>query len=155
MKEIIYSMIISATPIFELRGAIPYALTHGLSWQQAIIFSVIGNMIPVFFILWWLEPVSNWLRKRFAIFEKFFTWLFEYTRKKHAKNIQTYKELGLVILVAIPLPMTGAWSGSLVAFLFGIPYKKAVPLIFAGVFIAAVLVTLASTGVIHIFGIAK
>ncbi len=109
-------------------------------------------MIPVFFILWFLEPVSNWLRKNFQIFDKFFTWLFEYTRKRHAKKMGVYKELALIILVAIPLPMTGAWTGSLVAFLFGVPYKKALPLIFLGVLIAGVIVTLASIGIINLGG---
>lgn len=137
-------------PISELRGAIPYALTHGLNWQQAFIFSVIGNMIPVFFILWLLDPVSKWLMKHFNFFNKFFTWLFTYNKKKHAKKIETYKELALVILVAIPLPMTGAWTGSLVAFLFGLKYKKALPLIFIGVLIAGAIVTLASTGIISL-----
>lgn len=149
MNTIIYTLLIAAAPISELRGAIPYAISQGLPWYEALIIAVIGNMIPVFFILWLLDPVSNYLRKNFKIFDKFFNWLFTYSRKRHRKTIEVYKELGLVILVAIPLPLTGAWTGALVAFLFGIPYKKALPLIFLGVLIAGVIVTLASIGIIN------
>jgi uncharacterized membrane protein len=151
MNGIIQTLLLAAAPISELRGAIPVAIgIYGMTWWQALIIAVIGNMIPVFFILWFLDPVSKWLRKNFRIFDKFFTWLFDYTRKRHAKKMEVYKELALIILVAIPLPLTGAWTGSLVAFLFGIPYKKALPLIFLGVLIAGVIVTLVSVGALNI-----
>lgn len=137
-------------PISELRGAIPYAISQKVDWQLAFLWGVIGNMIPVIFILWFLDPVSKWLSKNFKIFDKFFTWLFHYTRTRHTAKVEKYQELALIILVAIPLPMTGAWTGSLVAFLFGMPYKKALPLIFLGVLIAGVIVTLVSMGVLNI-----
>lgn len=149
MNKIIYTILLAAAPISELRGAIPYAISQGFSWQTAFIISVIGNMIPVFFILWLLGPISVWLRKNFRIFDKFFSWLFHYTRTKHAEKIEKYKELALILLVAIPLPMTGAWTGSLVAFLFGLEYKKALPLIFIGVLIAGIIVTLVSLGAVN------
>lgn len=142
------TLLLSMAPISELRGAIPYGLTNGLSWQTSLVVAVIGNMLPVFFILWLLGPISDWLRKKSNFFERFFDWLFRYTRDKHQKKIEKYKELALVAFVAIPLPMTGAWSGALVAFLFGLQYKKALPLIFLGVIIAGIIVTLASCGAI-------
>lgn len=150
MDKIFYTLLLAAAPISELRGAIPYAISQGMSWQTAFLLGVVGNMIPVFFILWLLDPVSKWLSKNFKIFDKFFKWLFHYTRNRHAKTIEKYKELALILLVAIPLPMTGAWTGSLVAFLFGLKYKKALPLIFLGVIIAGVIVTLVSMGALNV-----
>ena len=106
-------------------------------------------MFPVFFILWFLDPIQKWLSSHFRIFDRFFKWLFSWTRSRHAKKFELYEEMALIILVAIPLPMTGAWTGSLAAFVFGISYKKALPLIFLGVCIAAAIVTLLSLGVIN------
>lgn len=151
MNQIINVILLAAAPISELRGAIPLAIgVYHWPWWPAVFWSVIGNMIPVFFILWLLEPVSNWLRKNFVIFEKFFLWLFKYTRDKHKQKFEVYRDLALIILVAIPLPMTGAWTGSLAAFVFGIPYCRALPLIFIGVLIAATVVTLATLGIVNI-----
>ncbi len=151
MNGIIQTLLLSAMPISELRGAIPVAIgIYNMPWWQAFVIAVVGNMIPVFFILWFLDPVSKWLMKNFKFFNKFFTWLFDYNRKRHAKKMEIYRELALVILVAIPLPLTGAWTGSLAAFLFGIPYKKALPLIFLGVLIAGAVVTLVSVGVLNV-----
>ena len=74
-------------------------------------------------------------------FDKFFTFLFERTRRKHSKKFEKWGALALITFVAIPLPITGGWSGALAAFVFGIPFKKALPLIFSGVIIAGVIVT--------------
>lgn len=150
-KETI-TLLIAMIPIAELRGAIPWALAAppiggGLSWQSAYLYAVIGNFIPVIPILLLIEPVSNWLRK-YTIFDKFFTWLFARTRKKAQKNIERYEALGLTLFVAIPLPVTGAWTGALAAFVFGIKFHRALACIIAGILIAGVVVTLASLGVI-------
>ena len=140
----------AAAPISELRGAIPLALgVYQLPILITLILAIAGNMFPVFFILWFLDPVQKWLSSHFRIFDRFFKWLFSWTRSRHARKFELYEEMALVILVAIPLPMTGAWTGSLAAFVFGIPYKKALPLIFLGVCIAAAIVTLLSLGVIN------
>ena len=147
----LYTLLIAMSPISELRGAIPIALTlYQLPLPSALFWSILGNMLPVFLILWLLPPLSSWLSERFLCFKRFFDWLFQYTRKRHNQKFEIYKDLALVILVAIPLPFTGAWTGSLAAFVFGIPYKKAVPLIFLGVLIAATLVTLATLGIINL-----
>lgn len=138
-------------PISELRGAIPLALgVYKMSVGTAYLLSVLGNIIPVIFLLWLLEPVSKFLMKHSAIFNKFFTWLFERTRRRHKAAIQKWGPIALVFFVAIPLPITGGWTGSVVAFVFGIPFKKALPLIFLGILIAGVVVTLASLGIIKI-----
>jgi uncharacterized membrane protein len=138
-------------PISELRGAIPVALgVYKMSVLEAYFWSVLGNVIPVIILLWFLEPVSKFLAARSRILNKFFSWLFERTRRRHKQAIQKWGPLALVLFVAIPLPITGGWTGSIVAFVFGIPFKKALPLIFLGILIAGVVVTLTSLGVIKI-----
>jgi uncharacterized membrane protein len=107
-------------------------------------------MIPVIFILWLIRPITNWIGKKIPKFGHWINNYFEKTKTKHAKKIEVYKELALVILVAIPLPLTGAWTGALVAYLFGLEYKKALPLIFLGVLIAGAIVTLVSMGLLNI-----
>jgi len=145
------TFIIAATPIIELRGAIPIALfNYELSITSAFIFSVLGNIFPVIFILLFFEKVSNFLSQKSKLFKRFFDWLFARTRKKHQGNYERFRDLFLVIFVSIPLPITGAWTGSLCAFLFGIPFKRAFPLISLGVIIAGVIVTLISLGMILI-----
>ena len=142
-------MLIAMLPIAELRGAIPIALgVYDLSVPTSYFLSVVGNLIPVVFVLLWLEPVSVFLRKKSKAFEKFFNWLFERTRKKFTKKYEKWGYFALILFVAIPLPVTGAWTGSIAAFLFGIPFKKAFPLIIVGVLIAGIVVTLASLGVL-------
>lgn len=142
--------LIAMSPFLELRGSIPVALgVYDLPIYLAYFISIVGNLVPVVFLLLLLESVSRILSSRFNFFNRFFTWLFERTRKKHAAKFERFKELALIMFVAIPLPFTGAWTGSLCAFVFGIPFKKAFPLISLGVIIAGLIVTLASLGAIN------
>ena len=151
MIEELKVFLIAMSPIFELRGSIPMALgVFHLPIWSAFLISVIGNIVPVVFILLLLETVSDFLSRHSCFFQRFFTWLFERTRKKHAKTFETGRNLALLIFVAIPLPLTGAWTGALCAFLFGIPFKRALPTIAGGVVIAGVIITLATLGIIKI-----
>jgi uncharacterized membrane protein len=134
-------MVIGALPISELRGAIPVAMgIYGMGPFEAYFLSVLGNIIPVIPLLLFLEPVSGYLR-RYHIFDVFFTWLFSRTRRNHTENFEKYGLLALTIFVAVPLPVTGAWTGCAAAFVFGIKFKHALPAIAAGVMIAGVIVT--------------
>ncbi len=144
------TVIIANLPFIELRGAIPFALFYGLSPVSAYFLSVIGNLVPVIFILALFKPLSRFLMKRSLLFNKFFNWLFKRTRAKHNKKIEQWGPLALILLVAIPLPMTGGWTGALVAFLFGFSFKRALGLITFGVLIAGFIVTLASLGILKI-----
>jgi uncharacterized membrane protein len=131
----------SMLPIIELRGALPLAINVlSINWPKAFLIAYIGNMIPAPFILWLLAPTVRIL-SRIRIFERFFTWLFERTRKKSNKMIERYEEIGLMAFVAIPLPGTGAWTGALIAFLFGLDFKKSLLVIAIGVLIAGLIVT--------------
>ena len=131
----------SMLPIIELRGALPLAINlFNISWPKAFLIAYIGNIIPAPLILWLLGPIVRFL-SRVRVFRRFFTWLFERTRKRSNRMIEKYEEIGLMAFVAIPLPGTGAWTGALIAFLFGLDFKKSLLIIAIGVFIAGVIVT--------------
>jgi len=145
-------MLLSALPLTELRASIPVAYTVMADswvwpWWKIYILAVVGNMLPVPFILMLLGPVSKWL-SRWNLFRRFFNWLFERTRKKAGAHVEKYRALGLAVFVAIPLPVTGAWTGSVAAFVFGIPRKLALPSVLLGVLIAGAIVTLIMKGVL-------
>lgn len=131
-------IIVGAMPVTELRGAIPLALSLGIPGLKAFWLSVLGNVIPVVPLLFFLEPISTRLR-RFKLWSRFFDWLFERT-KKRADTIQKYEAIGLAMFVAIPLPMTGAWSGAVAASLFKIKFRYAFVAITAGIIVAGAIV---------------
>ncbi|MBS4014763.1 MAG: small multi-drug export protein [Bacteroidetes bacterium] len=150
----IKTILLATLPINELRGTIPLAISIlGLKPIEAFIYSIIGNILPIFFILWLLPAISNFLSRRFNIFNRFFFWLFARTRQNFYKKHEKYGSLALILFVAVPLPITGAWTGAVAAFLFGIPYKKSIILIFLGVVLAGIIVTLISSGVFSLIGI--
>ncbi|MBU4345831.1 MAG: small multi-drug export protein [Candidatus Omnitrophica bacterium] len=133
-------MIVGALPVSELRGAIPLALSLGMPLAKAYLLSVLGNIIPVIPLLFLLEPVSSRLR-RFKVCARFFDWLFARTRKK-ADLIQKYEALGLALFVAIPLPVTGAWTGAVAASLFKIKFRYAFLAILLGILLAGLIVSI-------------
>jgi len=133
---------ISMSPISELRGAIPIAISlYHFSWLKAFIISFLGNIIIIIPIIWFLERFSEFLMVKSKIFHKFFTWLFNRTRKKINTHYEKYRNLALLIFVAIPLPMTGAWTGSVAAYLLGVSKKESFIYISLGVLVAAIIVT--------------
>ena len=144
-------MLVSILPVFELRGAIPLGLTvYNLSPLSVFYWAVLGNIIPVVFLLLLLGPLSSYLSGKSYFFNRFFEWLFVRTRRKHGPRFEVWGTLALISFVAIPLPMTGGWTGAVAAFVFGVPFRKALPLIFIGVIIAGLVVTLATLGVLAI-----
>jgi len=145
VSEILKVFLLSMAPFGELRVSIPVGLgLYHLNWKAAYLVSVIGNLVPPIFFLLFLEPISQWLSKESKVFQRIFNWLFERTRRKYQLKKERLGYLALLALVAIPLPLTGAWTGSLVAFLFGIPFKAAFPIIALGVVIAGLIVLGAS-----------
>ena len=138
-KELVV-LIISALPIFELRGALPIAINvFHFPWYYALPLAILGNLLPVPIILLFLNVISKWLSKT-GFFDRFFQWLFEHTRRR-GKIVEKYERIGLVLFVAIPLPVTGAWTGSLAAVIFGLKFRHAFLSIFIGVCIAGIIVT--------------
>jgi uncharacterized membrane protein len=148
-------LLLAMLPIFELRGSVPIGiLLFQLPVAKTAAYSIIGNMVPILPLLFLFEPVYRWL-SRYPAFDRLFEWIFRRTRRK-GKLIERLKVVGLVLFVSIPLPVTGAWTGSVAAFLFRIPVWQALPAILCGVTIACVVVTLASLGVIQlpaVFGV--
>lgn len=136
-------------PVVELRGGLPFGITRGLPYSVAITAAVIGNLIPVPFIILFISRIFAFLRKKIPKLERMIAAL-----EKRAQNkgdlVEKYSALGLCILVAIPLPGTGAWTGALVAAVLGIRLKKATPAIVIGVLIAAAIVTFVTYGVTKI-----
>ena len=131
------TVLLATLPILELRGALPVAILGGMPLWLAYPVAVAGNMIPIPFIIWLLEPVTKMLR-RWKRGDRFVEWLFARTRRKGA-NIEKYEFWGLTIFVAIPLPMTGAWTGAMAGHLFGLKWYKNLLACFVGVCIAGVI----------------
>jgi uncharacterized membrane protein len=144
------TIIVAALPISEVRGAIPLGIgIYDLSPSEVYLLSVFGNLLPIIPLLLFLGPVSDYLR-RFSLGDKFFTWLFARTRKKYIQDHENFGLTALAIFVAIPLPLTGAWTGCAVAFLLGFRFWPSFAAIAAGVLIAGAIVTAATMGVIII-----
>lgn len=142
---------IAALPVLELRGAIPYGVANGLPYLVVLAVSVIGNMLPVPFIILFVRKIFDWMKKK----SKFLAGIAEKLEKR-AENkmdvIEKYEMLGLFILVAIPLPGTGAWTGSLISALLGLRLKNAFPMILLGVLTAGVIMMIISYGVGALIG---
>ncbi len=142
-------MLTAALPIIELRGAIPVGISLGLSPIHATLISLVGSMIPVPFILFSIRPIFNYL-KTTKIFKKLVHKLTDKSMSKSGK-IQRYGAWGLLVFVAIPLPGTGVWSGSLAAALLDMRFKWAFPAILVGNIIAAAIIMGLSNGVVSVF----
>ena len=144
-------VICSMIPIIELRGAIPLGAALGLLWWQNYIFAVLGNMIPVPFILLFIKKIISWMEGcRIKFFNKIGGWLVRKAEKNREK-IEKYSFWGVCFFVAVPLPVTGAWTGWLVAAMIGMKFWKALLSCLLGVMIAGVIMTLASYGVVAAF----
>jgi len=134
------TFLVSMAPVVELRGAIPLGVAHGLSLPLAAAISIVGNMVPVPFIILFIRKIFVWLKERNARIGAFILKL-EKRADRQSKLVIDYQMIGLFVLVAIPLPGTGAWTGALVAALLELRLKNAIPAIFAGVFVAACIVS--------------
>lgn len=141
LSEELKVIAISALPVSELRGALLLVAFNkiNLSWNYALPLAIAGNLIPVPFLLLLFGAISRRLSK-IGIFRRWFNWLEECTRRR-GKIIERYKRIGLVLFVAIPLPVTGAWTGSLASTIFEIKFKPALLSILAGICIAGAIVT--------------
>ncbi len=151
LSEELITFIISMFPIVELRGAIPVGVMFGIESWKLYILAVLGNVLPIPFILWLGRPIVNYcLNSRF--FKRFGQWL-QNKVDKNSDKIVKYGTWGLMIFVAIPLPGTGAWTGALAAALLDIRIKRAIPAILAGVMIAGIIMLFGSNIVKFIVGL--
>ena len=138
--ELVFTLLVSMLPIIELRGGIPFGVALGLNPWAAFAASVVGNLLPLPFIVVYIRRIFLWMRRHMprlnALVDKM-------EKKAHLKGrkVTRYKYLGLMIFVAIPLPGTGGWTGALVAAFLNMPLRKAMPAMAGGVVIAGFLVT--------------
>ena len=142
--DVIYTFLISMVPIIELRGAIPIGAAMGLPWYVNYIVSVIGNFLPVPFILIFIRAILNWM-KGVPRLAKIALWL-EARAAKKSDKVSKYATIGLMLFVAIPAPGTGAWTGSLIAALMEMRLKHSLISVFCGVIIAGAVITLIAYG---------
>src|SRR3990170_6461074 len=142
-SDILVVIAIAASPISELRGAIPIAISiYHFPWYQAFLFGVIGNVLPVPLVLLFLSEIIPVLSK-LRFLERILQWFFNRTRRR-GKILDRYEKVGLALFVAIPLPFTGAWTGAILAVLLGLKFLHAFISIVAGVLVAGVIVTCAT-----------
>ena len=139
------TFLISMVPVLELRGAIPLGVAAGMPPLAALLVAIVGNMVPVPFIILFIRRIFHWLRgkgKIGVLVEKL-----ETRAEQKSDVVKKYAGIGLLLLVAIPLPGTGAWTGALVAALMNMRLKRALPDIFLGVVIAGFIITCLTYGV--------
>lgn len=142
LTNYLYIAFISMLPVVELRGAIPVGVALGLDLVPTYIISVVANCIPVPFILWLMPPVMRYLKKTRAL--KWFADFLERRTEKNKEKIMKYSAFGLFLFVAIPLPGTGAWTGSMIAALLDLKKKYALPSVIAGVIGAGIIMSTGS-----------
>jgi uncharacterized membrane protein len=141
--------IISMLPILELRGGLVAASILGIPWQSASILCILGTVLPVPFILLFIQKILQWLTT-IKLFEKLATHFINKAQKKGDEMMKKYPkriQIGLFLFVAIPLPGTGAWTGSLIASFLGLPLKKSIPPIVAGAIGAAIIMLVLAYGI--------
>ena len=148
--KICATFFISMLPVGELRFGLPYGIAKGLEYPLALMAALLGNMVPVPFIVVYIQRVFALLRKYFPRMDAYISGLEKKADLKGA-TVQKYGPIGLLLFVAIPLPGTGAWTGALVAAFLGMKPEKAFPYILLGVCIAAAIMTMITYGVIHVF----
>ena len=143
--EMVFTGLVSMLPVVELRGGIPFGVGVGLPLPLAVLSAIVGNMLPIPFLILFTRQVFAWLRRHIPVLEGLISKL---ERKAEAKKnlVLKYEFCGLLVLVAIPLPGTGAWTGALVAALMDLRLKSALPAIFCGVLVAAVIVACVTIG---------
>lgn len=155
--QLLLMITLSGLPIVEMRYSLPLALLEGeapghlgflvpstlldenIAWYYALPACCIGNLLPVPFLLWFLDPLTR-LFSRIVIFKKLIDWVFKRTRRQ-GRIVEKYQRIGLILVVAIPLPGTGVYTGSILAHLLGIKFRKSFISIAIGVFIAGVIIT--------------
>ena len=148
--EFTLTVLVSMIPVVELRGGIPFGVAAGLPVWAAFLAAVIGNLIPVPFIIVYIRRIFQWMRRRIP---KLNSMVDKLERKAHLKGqrVSKYKYLGLMLFVAVPLPGTGAWTGSLAAAFLDMPLRKAIPSVIVGVLIAGMAISILTYGVASLF----
>ena len=149
MRDELLTILTAALPISELRGAIPLGLAFGFSPLKTYLLAVLGNGMIVAPLLLFLYYGSAWAMGKSAFFKNVLNWVFERTRRRHVEKFSGLSLVALAVFVAIPLPMTGAWTASVLAFLLNISLPRALTAILIGVLVAGLIVSGIALGVLH------
>lgn len=146
------TFLLGMTPVIEIRGAIPVGVAMGLSYFEAFIAGFLGNVLPIYFIVKYIRPLFDFFG-RFKFFKKIIDFATNKATKKieESERLQNFTALGLFLFVAIPIPGTGAWVGSLIANFLNLPVKKAFLPLALGVLTAGIIVLAATGSVVTIF----
>ena len=144
-----FTALVSVVPVVELRGGIPFGVALGLEIWKALIAAVIGNILPLPFIVAYIRRVFQWMRRHMPKLNLFVDKL---EQKAHLKGrkVTKYKYLGLMIFVAIPRPGTGGWTGALIAAFLDMPLRRAIPAITLGVLTAGIVISILTFGFVSI-----
>lgn len=148
--ELVFTMLVSMLPVVELRGGLPFGVALGLQPWQSLIASILGNLLPLPFIVVYIRRIFVWMRQKLPRLNRFVNWL-EHKAHLKGKQVTRYKYLGLLIFVAIPLPGTGGWTGAMAAAFLDMPLRKALPALIAGVCIAGLIIYFITCGVSFVF----
>lgn len=148
--KLLRCFILSMVPVLELRFAIPYGVLQGLEYHLVALASILGNLVPVPIIIIYVRKVFAWMRRKHRRLDDWVARM-EKRAEEKGEKVRKYGILGLCLLVAIPVPGTGAWTGSLVAAILGLRLKEALPPIILGVIIAAMITLSLTFGVSYIF----
>lgn len=143
--KLLQTFLISMVPVIELRGAIPYGVARGLEFWQAIPVAIVGNLVPVPFIILFIKKIFAWMRRYFPKLDGFVSKL-ENRALSKTDTVKKYAFWGLFLFVAIPLPGTGAWTGALIAAMLEMRVKDAFPAIALGVLTAGAIVAFVTYG---------
>ncbi|MFC1540455.1 COG2426 family protein [Candidatus Margulisiibacteriota bacterium] len=143
-------LITAAAPVVEVRAAVPMGIIYfGMDPLKVVLLAVLGSILPILPLLWFLNTLTERLRK-IKTFDKFFEWLFTRTRAK-SKIIEEFELVGLTLFVAIPLPGTGVWTGCIAAYLLGLPWLPTFICATIGTTVASLILWAASAGIINFF----
>lgn len=149
--KLFMTFLISMVPVLELRGAIPIGVAHGLDYRAAIAVSIVGNLVPVPFIVLFIRKIFAWLRTKSERLNAFVTRMEQRALKK-SDTVRRARFWGLFIFVAIPLPGTGAWTGCLAATLLDLKFWPSVLAVLCGVMTAGLIMGAASAGLLGALG---
>lgn len=150
MAQEVVLFLLAATPVLEVRAAVPLGVAvYNLPALKVILLCVLGSILPVFPVLWFLNTLTERLRK-VAFFDRFFEWLFHRTRSR-SSIIEEFELVGLTLFIAIPFPGTGVWTGCVAAYLLGLPWVPTFICAMVGTTIASLIMWAASAGIINFF----
>jgi uncharacterized membrane protein len=143
MPDELVVILTAMTPIGELRAAIPLgSVTYDLSWPLVFFLAIIGNLIPVPIVIFGLRAVGARLERRTDVIGRLLRWRTARIEKRWGQRVRRYGFMAVMLIVAIPLPLTGAWTGSLAVYVLRVPLRTGITAIAAGIVVAGVIVTI-------------